>query len=227
MDFFRATLETCSEARGTVVVIDVLRAFSTAAFAFAAGAESITLVSTVEQALALRERRPGALVMGEVGGLRVPGFDLWNSPTEMVKLELPGKHLIQRSSAGTQGVVRSVQADRLLAASLVVAGPTARLIRSWPGDPVTFVVTGIEPDGSGDEDAACADYIEALLRGERPDPSPYIQRVRASVPGRMFSDPQQPEFPASDLDYCTQVDRYDFALLVQPEEGLPVMRPAR
>ena len=40
----RATRETCGEATGTVVVIDVLRAFTTAAYAFAAGAADITLV---------------------------------------------------------------------------------------------------------------------------------------------------------------------------------------
>jgi phosphosulfolactate phosphohydrolase-like enzyme len=53
IDFRRATLETCSQATGTVVAIDVLRAFSTAAYAFDAGARDITLVSTVAQALAL------------------------------------------------------------------------------------------------------------------------------------------------------------------------------
>ena len=46
---------------GVVVVIDVLRAFTTAAFAFAAGAREIVLVSTVDEALALRERLAGAL----------------------------------------------------------------------------------------------------------------------------------------------------------------------
>ena len=38
----RATLQNCHTAAGTVVVIDVLRAFTTAAYAFDAGAEDIT-----------------------------------------------------------------------------------------------------------------------------------------------------------------------------------------
>ncbi|MGB9800251.1 MAG: 2-phosphosulfolactate phosphatase, partial [Thermanaerothrix sp.] len=45
--FQRANLETCAQAADIVVVIDVLRAFSTAAYAFAAGADRILLVSTV------------------------------------------------------------------------------------------------------------------------------------------------------------------------------------
>jgi 2-phosphosulfolactate phosphatase len=50
------TLDTCHDARGVVVVVDVLRAFTTAAYAFAGGAEEIFLVSTVEEAFSLRKR---------------------------------------------------------------------------------------------------------------------------------------------------------------------------
>jgi 2-phosphosulfolactate phosphatase len=225
MQFHRATLNTCGEASGMVVVIDVLRAFSTAAYAFANGADSITLAGTVEEALALREAMPGALVMGEVGGLPVEGFDLSNSPSELVKQDLTGRRLIQRTSHGVQGFIRSRRADFLLGGSLVCARATAQLIQRLGVDTVTFVLTGVEPDGSGDEDAACADYLEALLRGEQPDPAPYIQRVYESVPGRIFADLSRSEYPVVDLDYCTAVDRFAFALPVDRVDGPLIMRP--
>ena len=41
---------------GAVVVVDVIRAFSTAAYAFGAGAAEIFLVDTVEEALVLARR---------------------------------------------------------------------------------------------------------------------------------------------------------------------------
>src|SRR5512136_1543681 len=107
MRFQYTTLETCYKAKNTVVVIDVIRAFSTAAYAFGAGAESITLVSGVKEALELRAAIPGALVMGEVGGIKVDSFDFGNSPAEFLGLDLSGKALIQRTSAGTQGIVRA------------------------------------------------------------------------------------------------------------------------
>src|SRR6266508_6970461 len=103
MHFERATLETCGAAIGAVVVIDVIRAFTTAAFAFAAGAREIVLTSAVEEALALRAHFPGALVMGEVDGLPVEGFDFSNSPAELIGRDLGGRRMIQRTSAGTQG----------------------------------------------------------------------------------------------------------------------------
>ena len=223
----RATNATCDAATGTVVVIDVIRAFTTAAFAFAAGARDIVLIGTLEEALALRERFPGALVMGEVGGLQPPGFDFGNSPTDLVGRDLGGRRMIQRTSAGTQGVVRSLRADTLLASSFVVAGATARFIRRQAPECVTFVVTGAHTDRDGDEDAACADYIAALLRGEAADPAPFLRRVRDSLPGRIFADPAYPEFPAADLELCTEVDRFDFAMLVERRNGLLVMEAVR
>ena len=35
----------------------------------------------------------------------------------------------------------------------------------------------------------------------------------------MFSDPAQPEFPAADLDCALELDRFDFAMQVERENG--------
>ena len=220
----QANNQTCGDATGAVVVIDVLRAFTTAAFAFAAGAREILLVSAVAEALALRERFPGSFVMGEVDGLPVAGFDFSNSPGDLIGRDFGGARFIQRTSAGTQGVVRSRSAGLLLASSFVCAGATARyLLRQAPAR-VTYVVTGIYPDRDGDEDAACADYQTELLRGGAPDPAPNLQRVRDSVPGRIFADPARPEFPAADLEHATALDRFGFAMVVERRDGLLAMR---
>ena len=218
----RATLETCGEAMGTVVAIDVIRAFTTAAFAFAAGAQEIVLVGEVEEALALRERFPGSLVMGEVSGLRPEGFDYGNSPSALIGLDLSGRRLIQRTSAGTQGIVRSQRAEALLASSFVCASATVRHLQRQSPESVTFVVTGVFPGVNGDEDAACADYLAALLRGKSPNIAPFVQRVCDSSEGHFF-DESPPGSPLSDLECCLSVDRFDFAMVVERRNGLMVM----
>ncbi len=221
------TLETCHTATGAVVVIDVLRAFSVSAYALAGGAREIVLAGTVEEAVALREQFPGSLIMGEVDGLPCPQFDFNNSPTVLVAADLRRRRLIQRTSAGVQGVVRSTGADVLLAGSFVCAEATARyLLREQP-ESVTFVVTGVVYDRDGDEDTACADYLAALLYGRRPPLEPFLERVRRSISGRLFDGANPIAFPASDLDYCTQVDRFDFAMRVKRREGLLVMGVVR
>ena len=47
-------VEGAERARGTVIVIDVFRAFSTATIALARGAQHLILISEPAQALALR-----------------------------------------------------------------------------------------------------------------------------------------------------------------------------
>ena len=75
MNFHYTNLETCHKATGVVIVIDVLRAFSTATYALARCAEKIILVGDVEEALSLKSQFPNSKVMGEVRGLRPDGFD--------------------------------------------------------------------------------------------------------------------------------------------------------
>jgi len=49
--------------------------------------------------------------------------------------------------------------------------------------------------------------------------------VRLSQDGQLFADPARPEFPSTDLDYCMQVDRFAFAMLVKRENGLNHLVP--
>ena len=227
MEFKRVTLEACSEATGTVVVIDVLRAFTCAAFAFSAGAEEIVLVQEAAEAFALQRKMPGVLLMGEVDGFPIEGFDYGNSPSALMNLDLTGHHLIQRTSCGTLGVVRSTRADIILASSFCCAKATANCILDHAPNTVTFVITGLGENGMGDEDVACADYLETLLQGHQPAPEPFLRRVIESVIGQLLLSPSRPEFPADDLPCCTDLDRFDFAMLVRRVNGLLVMKPAQ
>ena len=232
MKFNYTSLETCHTASGLVIVIDVLRAFSNAAYAFSRGARKIILVSTVEEALGLKSQLPDAKVMGEVGGLPPDGFDFGNSPTQILEENLKGLTLIQRTGAGTQGAVRSKNAETMLAASFVVANATVKHILQFDPSEVTFVITGIHYN---DEDLACAEYLESLLksdalglsRGQKPDIKPFVKRVYDCKDAESHLDPSRPEFPESDLDYCTQVDRFNFPMPITRENGQLVMRAVK
>jgi 2-phosphosulfolactate phosphatase len=225
MEFHYTDLDDCPDATGLVVVVDVLRAFSNAAYVFARGADRIHPVRRIREALELKAAIPGALACGEEGGLPPEGFDFGNSPTQTRELDLRGRVIVQRTGAGTQGIVRSARAETLLAASFVVAGATVRHIQRCAPPQVTFVVTGRGENGRGDEDLACAQYLEALLKGERPDPAPWLDRVRNSFDAGFHRDPSQPEFPLSDLDYCTALDAFDFAMPAVREDSLFTIRP--
>ena len=230
MNIHYATLETCSTAAGTIVVIDVIRAFTTAAFAFAAGAHDIILVNTVEAALALRERFPDALVMGcDSDRFPPPGFDFGNSPAALIGRDLHGRRLIQYTTNGTRGVVQSSNGARtLLASSFVCARATAEYIEQLSPTEVTFVITGAEG-----EDRECAAYIAGLLGSAMPDVvnrleklrNIWLTRIRADVATGGITDEIGAGFEA-DLECCTSLDRFNFAMIVRRWDGLLVMEVA-
>ena len=235
MNFFQADLAGCHLASGVVVVIDVCRAFTTAAYALAGGAKRVVLVESVEEALRLRERIPGALAMGELDGMPAPGFDFWNSPTQVAAAgtSLAGRTIIQRTSAGTQGVVRSARADHLFAASLVVAEATVQAIQKLGAEAVTWVPTGWKAGqaNSGIEDIACATYLAERLQGRKPDPALYLDwkpiLLQKNYPG---VETELVRCYHADLELCARVDAFDFAMQVERQEGrleLLAIRPER
>ncbi|MEX1177363.1 MAG: 2-phosphosulfolactate phosphatase [Nitriliruptor sp.] len=202
-----------------VVVIDVLRAFTTVPWLHEREVSRILAVDTPERALALRdEHLPTALLAGEVGGAPLPGFDLGNSPTEVATttLALDGATVIHRTSAGTQGLVRCAGSGALYAASFVTAAATARAIAASQPSRVTFVVTGASLGRDGDEDLAAAELIAARLSGDDPDPAPFLARVAPSDAGRNFTDEGPDWAPASDLAAACDVDRCAVAFHARP-----------
>jgi len=220
MDIHYVNLDDCYHVSGAVVVIDVLRAFTTAAFAFHAGVTRILLAGTIDQAFTIKESYPNALLVGEVDGLPIPGFDFGNSPSGLDGLDLAGKMMIQRTSAGVQGVIRCQGASHLLASSFVCAQATAECLRNLNPPEVTFVITGFSGLREGDEDLACAEYIAVTLKGIQPNPAPFLERVRQSYSGKLFSNSSSLDLPSVDLDYAVQVNRFPFAMQVSRQSDL-------
>lgn len=221
----KTTLNTCRHASGVVVVVDVLRAFTTAAYAFDRGAQEIVLVSTVEEAFDLRERDSRCLLIGEVNGLTIDGFDLPNSPSALESLDLSMRRLIQRTTAGTQGVVLAARAEHLFVTSLCVASSTAKCIRALRPDVVTFVETGVRDKGGGEEDVACADYISSLLLDAPLNSTDIQDRVLRSRAAAKFSRAESRDFPSTDLEHALRIDQFSFAMKVERAGNLLVLRP--
>lgn len=224
MEIRRADFQTCRDMGGAIVVFDVLRAFTAAAFALAQGAREIVLARDPEEALALRRTMVNAKIFGEVAGLKPEDFDLPNSPARLAQADLAGRSLIQCTGAGTAATLRCGRAEPLFVASFACARATVRTLRRLALAKVTFVVSGTHCGWDGDEDAACADYIAALLNGAEPDAAPYLARVINSVPGRFLADCKHPEYEVGDLAYCIRLDCVAFAMRVQREASQLVIR---
>ena len=211
-------LEGARDSRGRAVIVDVFRAFTTAAFCVAAGAREVVLLADHEEALAMKAKDGTLFLTGEIGGRPIAGFDVGNSPSRIVGLDLAGRRVVQRTSAGTQGVNAAVGADEILLGSLVIAGATVRYLAARPGD-VTVVAMGMGANEPDDADEASAEFIAARLRGEDP--------VARSIHLQGDHDPAgwPAWFPRRDAELAMEVDRFDFALPVTREDGLLIARP--
>jgi 2-phosphosulfolactate phosphatase len=201
------------QARGAVVVIDVLRSFTVSAYALAGGARECRLVKTIAEARALAAKTPGAVICAEEDALPVDGIPISNSPTQIRGLDLKNRVLIQRSTAGTQ-VAAAAQGDDIFAASLVVARATVQACLLRNPEVLTLVVSADHP-----EDHACAQYMEAIARGERADLDQLLEPLRLSERYRRIRGGAWPGFPATDLDLSLQADVFDFAMPVARGDG--------
>jgi 2-phosphosulfolactate phosphatase len=213
-------VEGARAARGVVVIIDVFRAFSVACYATAAGAERIVPVGEIEEALRLRGAHPDWLAIGERHGRRLPGFDCGNSPTELQDLDLRGRTLVHTTHAGTQGLVAARNAEVVLTGALVNAGAICRYLEGLAPSQVSLVRMGVAAHDRSDADDLCAQLLTARLRGE---PSPTVAQIRArlrrSPEAQKFFDPEATWAPEQDFECCTELDRFDFVLQLNPLDG--------
>ena len=201
---------------GAVVVIDVLRAFTTAAYAFGAGARKIYLVGTVEEALAFKASTPGALAMGEDRGRRVDGFDFANSPTEVANADLHDRVIVHRTSAGTQGVVAATGARRLWCAGLVNATATATAVRMAALGLPAYVITGWSgtASGSGADDLATAELIERARLGQPLRAAETARFVATSEEAARTLSIGESHVHPQDVERAVAVDAFAFAMEV-------------
>jgi len=215
MEIIHATgVEGARHARGLAVVIDVLRSFTVSAFALAGGALECRLVTTTDEARTLVAATPRAVICAEEEGLPVEGIAISNSPTQIRAVDLKGRVLVQRSSAGTP-VAASVHAGvDVFAASLVVARATVRACMSRHPDTLTLIASADYP-----EDHACARYMEAIINGESPDLDRLLRPLRDSERYAHLMSGAWPGFPPTDLELALELDRFTFAMPVMRERG--------
>ena len=194
----------------TGIVIDVIRATTTMCQALASGYERVFCTAEVEEAQALRNELGEGVLGGERNAVRIPGFDLGNSPREY--LEPAGKTVILSTTNGTRAVVSAAQrCERVLVASLLNLSAVVEAARAADED-VIVVCAGVQGTLALD-DAYVAGRIVALLASERSDAAEAAARLaetwsgaeeafRASKSGRNLLE-NAPELE-EDIAFCAR-----------------------
>jgi len=151
---------------GIAVVIDVLRASTTIITALARGASRVIPVADVGEARRIAATTPGPVVLGgERGGVRIPGFDLGNSPREYSADRMAGRTLVITTTNGTAALHASRGAREILVGAMVNRTAAADLVRRLAGgaDRVHLVCAGTDGRVSAEDVLAAGAILDAAV----------------------------------------------------------------
>ena len=203
-------------ARGVAVIIDVFRAFTCAPLLFSMGIDKLFLIGTPEQAFALKEKDRDLILVGEVSGIPIKGFDFGNSPSEILRKGpefFKGRTVLQRTSSGVQGTLLALNvAEEVLLGSYAVARATAQYILSKKPETVSLVAMGWELKERAPEDEWCVRYFSQLLVNGSYDHNEALREIIFHKTTQRFLRRVESYFPPEDPLICLQRDMYDFAL---------------
>tara|TARA_A100001037_G_scaffold303812_1_gene338821 strand:+ start:7788 stop:8480 length:693 start_codon:yes stop_codon:yes gene_type:complete len=213
------------EAQGVTIVIDVFRAFTTAAIAFDRGASQITLVAEADDALNLYKTGYGNVLMGEVGGAKPLGFDLGNSPHEASTFPFKDTDIIQSTRNGTVGAsAASNTASHIFLGSFAVAKATVKQILKIAPSEVSIIAMGEQGSIKCDEDEQCALYLRNLLEGRDPDTDSIRNLILTAGATQKFFDPSQPQYLPEDVEWALKFNYFDFCMPATIENGHLIAR---
>lgn len=163
-----------------VVVIDALRATSTIATALAAGARAVYPCADAAEARRVAAAGEGRLLAGEAGAIRIPGFDLGNSPREFVPAAVSGKEIVMVTTNGTRAIraVHAVNPGRprsvLLAAFVNCAAAAAALAAATGRDGDAVIVCSGTAGRFSLDDFLCAGALIFHRQAPGDDPAPEL-----------------------------------------------------
>ncbi len=216
-------LEGAEKAEGLTVIIDVFRAFSTACYAIAKGAEKIIPVADIETAYLLKKQNPHYILMGERNEMKPEGFDFGNSPSMLPQSGLKGKTIVHTTSSGTQGIEAAVNASQIITGSFVNAGAIVRYIKKLKPKTVSLVCMGYACLYPVDEDTLCAEYIKNELTGKDNDFEDMKAVIKNGSGKRFFEPENQSWSPVEDFFMCLDLNRFNFILKTERYRNLSIL----
>ena len=205
------------------VVIDVFRAFTTAAYVLDRSPATYMLAKKHSVITELAKNRINPLVIGKPEiGMDGHIYNIPNSPTRTLGVEVENRDVIHRTEAGALGVLLCRDADLILAASFVNANATVQFIKTLPNPIITLLPMGHEGNTPSMEDTLCAEYINALMQSKKLDLVPYLSELKKG-PGSYFFSKDQLQYPAEDFERCLQVDHFNFAIRARLENDFAIL----
>ncbi|MGC3989895.1 MAG: 2-phosphosulfolactate phosphatase [Chthoniobacteraceae bacterium] len=198
----------------TAVVFDILRATSSMVTGFAHGITEIIPAETIEEARALQERHPDALLGGERGGVKIAGFDVGNSPLEYCQHS--GRRVITTTTNGTLALRACGHAQAVLAAAFLNLEATVAALRKAQPARVLAVCAGTGDDAALEDLLAAGALAQAFPEADLTDAALAAGALYAQYEHRLLEGFQLSKNGRAlrvkgftpDVEWCAQLSIY-------------------
>lgn len=211
-------IHNAKNATGTAVIIDVFRAFTVEPYLINNGAKKLIPVGDIQIAYDYKKNDKNCILIGERNGIKQPGFDYGNSPSQIENVDFSGKTIIHTTSCGTQGIANARNAEEILTGSLVNAKAISEYIIRENVEEVSLVSLARPSEAPFEEDELCARYIKSLLENNPlSNLNQEIEKLKLTSGSKFFSESMQDVFPKKDFYLCTEVNRFNFVLKVNSD----------
>jgi 2-phosphosulfolactate phosphatase len=144
-----------------IIAVDVIRATTTMATAVSLGRRCFSVASR-KAAYRLSAQLRNPLLAGELGGVVPPGFEMNNSPAELVRRSDVSRPLIVLSSSGTKLIAASRQSDAVYIGCLRNFAYMARYVAGQHSH-VAIIGAGSRGDFREEDQMCCAWIADQLM----------------------------------------------------------------
>lgn len=124
----------------------MFRAFTVETYLMNNGADKIIPTDDIKKALEYKKLDPNIVLIGERHGVKLPGFDFGNFPSQIENISFKGKTIVHTTSAGTKGIVNA----KAIVEYIKVKEP----------------IMGLDALKETEEDNLCAYYIKSILENK-------------------------------------------------------------
>ena len=211
-------IHDAKQATGLTIIIDVFRAFTVEPYLIYNRVEKIIPVGDKEIAYNLKEQNREYILIGERNGIKLPGFDFGNSPSQIKNIDFSKKVVIHTTSCGTQGIVNAINANEIITGSLVNASAIVKYIKQNNFEDISIVSMSRPNKFPSDEDELCAKYIKSMLEGNLlEDLEDEVENLKLTSGKKFFDSSNEEIFPKEDFYLCVEINKFDFVLRVNKD----------
>ena len=212
MKFIITNDQSLHEAKDElVVVIDVLRAFTTACYVMNTNPKDYIVLDSPGFARKLKEKHPDYILVGERNGTKLPGFDYDSSPTEVENIDFSNKTIVHTTTLGTKGIVNALNHTKeVITGSFANAGAIINYIKKEKPNLVYLFPT--DSSTNDNEDVMFAKYVKGYFVNKQLSVSSIKQYLATHKTGRFYLNRSNIEYFSKDFSFAFEANKFNFVI---------------